>query len=309
MSEILIMGHKNPDTDSICSSIVKEIFDKKNGKDNVKAVRLGNVNKETEYVLNYLKIDAPELVEKIEDGQEVILVDHNEFGQSVANIENAKIKEVVDHHRVANFQTLEPLFYTAKPYGCTSTILFGEFKSEGYEIDNKTAILMLSAIISDTLLLKSPTCTEKDKEAYSELEKIAGIDAEKYGLEMLKAGTDLSTYSAKEVINLDAKEFEEKGKKFIVSQVNTADIADVFQRKEEISFAMEKEIVEKGLNFFMFVITDIINTNSKIIVLGQDKEIAEKAFGNKLDSDDAMILEGVVSRKKQIAPPLLANIG
>lgn len=309
MSEILIMGHKNPDTDSICSSIVKEIFDKKNGKDNLKAVRLGNVNKETEYVLNYLKIDAPELVERIEDGQEVILVDHNEFGQSVANIENAKIKEVVDHHRVANFQTLEPLFYTAKPYGCTSTILFGEFKSEGYEIDNKTAILMLSAIISDTLLLKSPTCTEKDKEAYSELEKIAGIDAEKYGLEMLKAGTDLSTYSAKEVINLDAKEFEEKGKKFVVSQVNTADIADVFQRKEEISFAMEKEIVEKGLNFFMFVITDIINTNSKIIVLGQDKEIAEKAFGNKLDSDDAMILEGVVSRKKQIAPPLLANIG
>ena len=309
MSEILIMGHKNPDTDSICSSIVKEIFDKKSGKDNVKAVRLGNANKETEYVLNYLKIDAPELVEKIEDGQEVILVDHNEFGQSVANIENAKIKEVVDHHRVANFQTLEPLFYTAKPYGCTSTILFGEFKSEGYEIDNKTAILMLSAIISDTLLLKSPTCTEKDKEAYSELEKIAGIDAEKYGLEMLKAGTDLSTYSAKEVINLDAKEFEEKGKKFIVSQVNTADIADVFQRKEEISFAMEKEIVEKGLNFFMFVITDIINTNSKIIVLGQDKEIAEKAFGNKLDSDDAMIFEGVVSRKKQIAPPLLANIG
>ena len=130
MSEILIMGHKNPDTDSICSSIVKEIFDKKNGKDNLKAVRLGNVNKETEYVLNYLKIDAPELVERIEDGQEVILVDHNEFGQSVANIENAKIKEVVDHHRVANFQTLEPLFYTAKPYGCTSTILFGEFKSE-----------------------------------------------------------------------------------------------------------------------------------------------------------------------------------
>ena len=309
MSEILIMGHKNPDTDSICSSIVKEIFDKKSGKDNVKAVRLGNANKETEYVLNYLKIDAPELVEKIEDGQEVILVDHNEFGQSVANIENAKIKEVVDHHRIANFQTLEPLFYTAIPYGCTSTILFGEFKSKGYEIENKTAILMISAIISDTLLLKSPTCTEKDKQAYLELEKIAGIDAEKYGLEMLKAGTDLSTYSAKEVINLDAKEFDEKGKKFVVSQVNTADIADVFLRKEEISFAMEKEIVEKGLNFFIFVITDIINTNSKIIVLGQDKEIAEKAFEKKLDSDDAMILEGVVSRKKQIAPPLLANIG
>ena len=167
---------------------------------------------------------------------------------------------------------------------------------------------MLSAIASDTLLLKSPTCTAKDIEVFNELETIAGIDAKEYALNMLKAGTDISTYSAEEIINLDAKEFDEKGKKFIVAQVNTADINDVFSRKDELTFAMEKEIADKGLDLFLFVITDIVNTNSKVIALGNDKLIVEKAFDKKLDEDDSMVLEGVVSRKKQIAPPLLENI-
>ena len=167
---------------------------------------------------------------------------------------------------------------------------------------------MISAIISDTLLLKSPTCTEHDVEAFNELEKIVGFDAREYGMNMLKAGTDLSTYSATEVVNLDAKEFTEKGKKFVVAQVNTADIDDVFSRKEELAFAMEKEINDKGLELFLFVITDIVNTNSKIIAMGNLKGLVEKAFNQKLDADDSMFLEGVMSRKKQIAPPLLANL-
>ena len=127
-------------------------------------------------------------------------------------------------------------------------------------------------------------------------------------MNMLKAGTDLSTYSATEVVNLDAKEFTEKGKKFVVAQVNTADIDDVFSRKEELAFAMEKEINDKGLELFLFVITDIVNTNSKIIAMGNLKGLVEKAFNQKLDADDSMFLEGVMSRKKQIAPPLLANL-
>ena len=125
---------------------------------------------------------------------------------------------------------------------------------------------------------------------------------------MLKAGTDISSYSCEKVINLDAKLFEENGMKIEIAQVNTADIDDVFSRKEDLSFAIEKEIAEKGLNLFVFTITDIINTNSKIIALGKDKDIVEKAFGKKLDSDDSMLLEGVVSRKKQLAPPILSVI-
>lgn len=277
MEKVLVLGHKNPDTDSICSSIVMEKLAKHFGLD-AEAVRLGNVSKESEYVLNYLGIEAQREISSVEDGQKIILVDHNEAAQSVENREKAEVLAVVDHHRISDFQTVTPLYYIAKPYGCTSTVLFEMFKQEGIEIDKTTAILMLSAIISDTLLLKSPTCTEKDINAFNELEKIAGIDAKEYGLAMLKAGTDISALSAKEIIELDAKEFNEKGKKFVVAQVNTADINDVFSRKEDISFAMEKEISDKNLDLFMFVITDIINTNSKIIALGKEKELVEKAL-------------------------------
>ena len=307
MEEILIFGHKNPDTDSICSSIALGKLLKKLGK-NVKVVRLGNLNKETKYALNYLKIQEPEFIEKVDDNQKVILVDHNEAAQSVNNRENAEIIGVVDHHRIADISTTKPLYYLAKPYGCTATILFELFKQENVEIDKETAILLLSAITSDTLLLKSPTCTKKDVETFNELEKIAKINAKEYGLNMLKAGTDISDLSAKEIINLDSKEFNEKGKKFEIDQVNTADINDVFSRKNEINAEIEKEIANKNLDLFMFVITDIINTNSKVIVLGKEKGLIEKAFNKKLDNENSMMLEGVVSRKKQIVPPILSNL-
>ena len=308
MEEILVFGHKNPDTDSICSSIVKAYIETKRTGERYKAVRLGNVSKETKYALDYIGVQEPELITNIEEGQKVILVDHNEASQTVDGIEKAKIQEVVDHHRIANFETKDPLYYTARPYGCTSTVLFEEFKNAGLEIEKREALLMLSAIISDTLLLKSPTCTEKDINAFNELEKIAGIDAKEYGLEMLKAGTDLSTFSAEELINMDAKNVREKGKNFTIAQVNTVDINEVFTRKKEITFAIEKVISEDKLDLFVFVITDIINSNSKILALGNDKEVTEKAFNNKLDSDDSMILEGVVSRKKQILPQILEKL-
>ena len=306
-NNVLVTGHKNPDTDSICSSIVMANLAKHYGVDG-KAVRLGNLNKETEFVFKHLNMEPQELIEKVEEGQKLILVDHNEKGQSIEGRENAKVLAVVDHHRIADFETNEPLYYLAKPYGCTATILFEEYKNAGLEIDKTMGTLMLSAIVSDTLLLKSPTCTEKDVKAVEELENITGLKASEYGLEMLKAGTDLSTYSSQEVINLDAKEFEKNGKKVIIAQVNTADINDVFSRREEIEFAMEKEIAEKKIDLFIFVITDIINTNSKIIALGAEKELTEKAFNKKLDELDSMMLEGVVSRKKQIAPQILEVI-
>lgn len=265
--EVLIFGHKNPDTDSICSSLVKEILDKKMGYENRKAVRLGNVNKESKYVLDYLGIEPQELIEKVEEGQEVILVDHNEFGQSAEGIEKAKILSVTDHHRISNFETAEPLYYNAKPYGCTSTLLFEEFKQNGLKIDKKEAILMASAIISDTLLLKSPTTTEYDKKALEELAKIAEIDLNEYGLEMLKAGTDLDDFTGKELVNLDAKNLEKNGAKFVIAQVNTVSIPDVLKRKEELESAINEEISEKGLDFLLFAITDILNSNSEIIAL------------------------------------------
>ena len=305
--EILIFGHKNPDTDSICSAMVKERLNIKNGHNNSKAKRLGAINKETKYVLDYLKLEAPELIESVEEGQKVILVDHNEFSQSVNGIENAKIIGVVDHHRIANFETSEPLYYTARPYGCTCTILYKDFVEKGLEISKEDAILMASAIISDTLLLKSPTTTKHDVKALEELEKIAGIDIKEYGLEMLKAGTDLNEFSEDELINLDAKTIEKNGEKIIIAQVNTISIDDVLKRQEKLEEAINKTIEEKGLSLFVFTITDILNSNSKLIVLGKKASVTEKAFEKKLENN-TMFLEGVVSRKKQILPNIDKNI-
>lgn len=298
-NKILIFGHKNPDTDTICSALVKQILNEKDGKNNTKAVRLGNVNKETQYVLNYLGIEAPELIEKVEEGQEVILVDHNEFGQSAEGIENAKILGVIDHHRISNFETKEPLYYTARPYGCTATILYKDFVQKGIQIERKEAVLMLSAIVSDTLLFKSPTCTKHDVEAANELAKIANINVEEYGLEMLKAGTDLDDFSEEELVNLDAKSLEAKGVKYVIAQVNTVSIEDVLKRQEKLEEAMKNEISKKGLDLFVLAITDILNSNSEIIALGNRVDIVEKSC--KLENNTAF-LEGVVSRKKQLLP-------
>lgn len=305
MEKMLVFGHKSPDTDTICSAIVMSDFQKKLGKE-AKAVRLGELNKETKFALNYFGFEAPELISSVEEGQEVILVDHNEFSQSVDGIDKAKIKMVVDHHRICDFNTAEPLYYRAEPVGCTNTILLKMYKEYGFEIDKKLAGLMLSAIISDTLLLKSPTKTAEDEKAVKELSKIAEVDYNTYGLEMLKAGTDLSDYTAEELIALDCKKCDLKDKKAKVAQVNTADITEMMKRKADFEAAIKKDIEENNLDIFVFVITDILESNSQAIVLGESSEIFEKGFAKKLE-DNTAFLPGVVSRKKQILPVLQEN--
>lgn len=255
------------------------------------------------YVLHYLGIEAPRMISEVSEGQPVVLVDHNEFAQSVTGIEKAKIETVVDHHRIANFETAEPLYYRAEPVGCTATILYKKFKEEQMTIERKEAVLMLSAIISDTLLLKSPTCTKEDITACEELAKIAGIDINTYGLDMLKAGTDLSDFTSEELINIDSKEFASGDYKIQIAQVNTACIEDVLQNKEAIQKAMTDFMGEHGSNLSILLITDILNSNSQAIVLG-DIPAFEKAFSKTVENNMAF-LEGVVSRKKQVAPVIL----
>ena len=305
MEKILVFGHKNPDTDSICSSIAMANLQTKLLGEEVVPCRLGEINEETKYALNYFNVEAPKLIEKVEEGQKVILVDHNEFTQSVDGIENAKILAVVDHHRINNFQTSEPLFYYAQPVGCTSTVLFELFNTNNIKIEQNIAGLMLSAIISDTLLLKSPTTTDKDKKAVEELAKIANIDLSKYGLDMLKAGTNLDKYTEQELINLDAKSMEKDNFKYIIAQVNTVSIPDVLKRKEKIEEEIKKVIKEKGLCLFVFVITDIVNSNSTAIVLGERTDVISKTYEIK---DNLAEMPGVVSRKKQVLPLVEKNI-
>ena len=255
-NNVLIFGHKSPDTDTIMSSMIMENLEKKLGNVNAKAVRLGEVNKETKFILDYLGMDAPELVSEIPDNQEVILVDHNDPVQSVDNIGNAKVLKVVDHHCV-NFSVSNPLYYRAEPVGCTATVLYKLYKENDIEIDKKIATLMLSAIASDTLVLKSPTTTEYDKKVVKKLEEITGLDINVYGVDMLKAGTDISDFTPEQVINIDSKLFEKDNKKFRIAQVNTADLDSIFKNQVYFEQAINNNIEKENLDFYVFAATDI----------------------------------------------------
>ncbi|WP_166237725.1 manganese-dependent inorganic pyrophosphatase [Paenibacillus turpanensis] len=303
MEKVLIFGHKNPDTDSICSAIAYAELKKSLGQ-SVEAVRLGSVNGETQYALDYFKVEAPRQVETVaNEAKDVILVDHNERQQSASDIEKVRVVEVIDHHRIANFETSGPLYYRAEPVGCTATILKKLYKENGVEIRKEVAGLMLSAIISDSLLFKSPTCTQEDVAAARELAEIAGVNAEAYGLEMLKAGADLSDKTVPQLISLDSKEFQMGSAKVEIAQVNAVDTNDVLSRQAEIEAALNGIIEEKGLDLFLFVVTDILNNDSIGLALGRSANAVEKAYNVTLENNKA-VLKGVVSRKSQIVPVL-----
>jgi manganese-dependent inorganic pyrophosphatase len=303
MEKVLVFGHKNPDTDTICSAIAYANLKSELGV-NAEPIRLGEINGETQYALDHFQVNVPRLVEKVAaESTQVILVDHNERQQSADDIDEVRILEVIDHHRIANFQTSDPLYYRAEPVGCTATILNKLYKENGVEIKKEIAGLMLSAIISDSLLFKSPTCTEQDIAAAHELAKIADVDAEKYGLNMLKAGADLSDKTIDQLTSLDAKEFEMGNYKVVVAQVNAVDTNDVLSRQKEIEESLSKQISDRQLDLFLFVVTDILTNDSVGLALGKMTHAVETAFNSKLDNN-TVLLKGVVSRKKQIVPVL-----
>ncbi|MCK8606510.1 manganese-dependent inorganic pyrophosphatase [Apilactobacillus ozensis] len=303
MSKELIFGHQSPDTDAIVAPKALAYLQSKLGKD-VEAVALGELNEETKFVLDYFKEDEPRVIETASDEVDaVMLCDHNEPQQSVSDIDKLTVTDVVDHHRIANFNTEKPLFYRAEPVGCTSTILFEMFNENEIEIPAKLAGLMLSAIISDTLLLKSPTTTDKDISAVNALAKIADINYEEYGIKMLKAGTNVDARSDKDLIDGDAKSFTMGGKSVRIDQINTVDLNDVLKRKDNLVSAMKDEASAEGYDLFLVIATNVLDSNSKAIVVGEPKDSVEKAFNQQI-SDDTIDLPGVVSRKKQVVPPL-----
>jgi len=305
MNKTIVFGHKNPDTDTICSAIVYADLKSQLGEE-AEAVRLGVVNKETEFVLEAAEIAAPKLIEQAEAGQDVILVDHNEFQQSVDNIREVHIKEVIDHHRIANFETSDPVYFRAEPVGCTATIILKIFKENNITVSKTNALLMLSAIVSDTLLFKSPTCTEEDVQAAKELGKIAEVDVDQYGLDMLKAGTNLSDKTIIELLEMDTKEFTMGDSKVEIAQVNAVDIDSVYERQAEFETEIGKIIEAKGLDLFLLVVTDILNSNSEVLAIGKRSQNVEDAFKVQLAANRAL-LKGVVSRKKQIVTNLEAT--
>ncbi|WP_323708403.1 manganese-dependent inorganic pyrophosphatase [Mammaliicoccus sciuri] len=307
MVNTFIFGHKNPDTDTIASALVMEDLQKEFGND-VQAARLGDVSDETQFALDYFKVQAPALLETPLKDKNVILVDHNEFQQSADDITDATITMVVDHHRISNFETAAPLYYRAEPVGCTTTILKKMYEENGIEIKPEIAGLMISAIISDTLLFKSPTCTEQDKQACEALAKIANVDLNEYGLEMLKAGASVKGKSPEFLLNMDAKSFNMGDKVVRIAQVNTVDVNEVLEIQEDVENEINAIIAKEQYDLFVFVITDILNSDSTAIALGKEQQVVTKAFNTELNGNVA-VLPGVVSRKKQVVPPIDELLG
>lgn len=299
MSNVLIFGHLNPDTDAITSAISFAYLQKQLGVE-AEAVALGNVSEETAFALNYFNVAAPRVVETVaNETNQVMLVDHNEFQQSVSDIRDVEVLAVVDHHRIANFETANPLYYRAEPVGCTNTIILKMYKEQQIAIPKEIAGLMASAIISDSLLFKSPTCTQEDIAAAKELATIAEIDLETYGLDLLKAGTNLADKSAADLLNMDAKSFPMGDKNVRIAQVNTVDINDVFVKQADLEAAMKKE----DFDLFILLVTNILDSDSVILAVGEPISAVEKAFDVTLENNKAL-LKGVVSRKKQVVPQL-----
>lgn len=298
---LLVFGHKNPDTDSICSSVSLAYLKNELGED-ATAYALGEIRKEAQFALDYFNVKAPEVLNTDSlAGKNVVLVDHNEYAQSADDIKNANIVEIIDHHKIGGICTNVPISFRVMPVGCTCTIVYKMFVENNVKVPKHIAGLLLSAILSDTLLFKSPTTTELDKLACDELSKIADVDMESYAMEMFKVGTSLDEFSIEEIVNMDFKEFDMEGKRVGIGQVFTLDIDSILAKKDEfLSY-----INSTDYDMLVLAITDIIKEGSYLIFKAEDKVISE-SFG--VDASQGVFAKGVVSRKKQLVPNLTEAI-
>lgn len=313
MSKVYVTGHKSPDTDSIAAAISYSYLKRQLGMDAV-AARAGEPNKETKFALDYFKVEAPVLLTNVarkdesEEKTKLILVDHNESKQCVDGIKDAEVLELIDHHRLGDFETESPIFILIRPVGCVNTVIYGLYKQNGIKPSKEVAGMMLSAIISDTVLFRSPTCTEEDKAAVKELAEIAGVDYEKYGMDMLKAGADISDYPAEKLAHNDTKEFEAGGKTFSCGQISVMDVEPINAKKADIMKALEATKAEKNYEASYLMVTNILTEDTYLWFTKGAEEAAEKAFGKKAENG-MVYLPKVMSRKKQVAPFLLKVYG
>ncbi|MDM7935085.1 MAG: manganese-dependent inorganic pyrophosphatase [Methanothrix sp.] len=302
--KIYVVGHKSPDTDSVTSAITYANLKNALGmKEAVPAVA-GDPNNETRFLLDYFKIPYPEKITDARD-KKVILVDHNEMAQAVDNLNMENIVEVVDHHKIGGLATGKPIFFLNEPVGATGGIIANLYEQNGVPISKEMAGLMMAAILSDTVLFKSPTCTPRDKAAVEKLSRIAGVDPMKFGMDLLKAKSDISSKSARDILMGDFKKFDFSGTKAGVGQIEVMDLSDLAPKRASILEEMKKMREAEKLDMVVLMLTDVIKEASDLLFVGtpQAAEGFEKAFGGKL-SNNSIYKEKVLSRKKQVIPPL-----
>jgi manganese-dependent inorganic pyrophosphatase len=307
MSKVIIIGHKNPDTDSIVAALgAAEYLKKVLGLD-AEAYRAGEINNETKFVLVNIGAEVPPLFEAGSGEKSIALVDHNEASQTAEGLDYSKVEYIFDHHKIS-LQTERPIFLRTEPIGSTSSLITKMFLEKQAEISEKIAKLLLAGILSDTLNLAGPTTTSEDKAIAEKLNEIAKIDVASFADEMFAAKSSLEGISIENIITLDYKNFELGGKRVGVGTWETTNPATVNEEKLEIVEALKTKKQTEKLDYIFFMVADIIKQNSYLYVVGEEeKKLAEKVFGGKTE-DGIMFLEGVVSRKKQIIPPLTAEL-
>ena len=295
-----VVGHKNPDTDSIASAIAVADLMTKRGIEAVAAAQ-GKTTPETDFVLGKFGVKAPEIITDAE-GKKIILVDHSDLAQSLENLGKGEILGVVDHHKLGDVTTPNPLEMWVWPVGCTCTVIASMYDFYGVEISKPMAGIMLCAILSDTVMYKSPTCTPEDKKACEKLAKIAGVsDMMALGMEMFKVKSAVDGTPIRDLVFRDYKDFSMSGTGVGIGQLEVVDLAILDKYKAELQADIAKVKSEKGLHSVFLLLTDIMKEGTEMLIVSDDVSVVEKAFGVK-PTGTSVWLPGVMSRKKDVVP-------
>jgi manganese-dependent inorganic pyrophosphatase len=299
----LVFGHKSPDTDSTGSPIIWAWWLNTIMGIDAKPVLLGEPNTEALFMLDHWKLDKPEIITDVADGQRVVIVDTNNPAELPANINNADIIAIIDHHAlIGGLKTKGPIHIVIEPLACTATIMWKIIGKDMAQMPENIKGAMLTCILSDTLEFRSPTTTQEDKAIAWSLAESLGIDIPTYAAQMFAAKSDVSSFSEAELLRMDSKEYEVGGKQFRVSVLETTSPASVLSRKDALMAAMPAVATEDGADQVLLFVVDILNEEATMLIPNAlSKTVAEKSFGATV-TGDTVVLPGIMSRKKQIIP-------
>ncbi|HKK33505.1 MAG TPA: manganese-dependent inorganic pyrophosphatase [Desulfomicrobiaceae bacterium] len=297
---VFVFGHKNPDSDTVCSAIALADLKSKLGVE-CTPVAQGEINPETAFILDKFGVDVPE-VKTAFAGEKVFLVDTSDLAQLPDDIAQAEVLGVVDHHKLGDLTTSNPLECWIWPVGCSATVIKSMYDFFGIEIPKSIAGIMLCAILSDTVIFKSATCTDKDKEAADALAKIVGeADLQTLGMEMFKVKSAVEGTPARELVLRDYKDFDMSGNKVGIGQLEVVDLSILDACKADLAADIAKLKAEKGNHSVFLLLTDIMKEGSEMLIVSDDESVVEKAFGAKPEAGKVW-LDGIMSRKKQVVP-------
>ncbi|MDG1067388.1 MAG: manganese-dependent inorganic pyrophosphatase [Sulfitobacter sp.] len=301
----LVFGHKSPDTDSTGSPIIWAWYLSTVHGVDAKPALLGEPNTEALFMLDHWKLDKPEIISDVADDQPVVIVDTNNPAELPANINNADIKAIIDHHKlVGGLETKGPIHIVMEPLACTATIMWKIIGKDMAQMPDNIKGAMLTCILSDTLEFRSPTTTQEDKAIAWSLAESLGVGIATYAAQMFAAKSDVSSFSEAELLRMDSKEYEVGGKQFRVSVLETTSPATVLDRKDALMAAMPAVASEDGADQVLLFVVDILNEEATMLIPNElSKSVAEKSFGATV-TGDTVVLPGIMSRKKQIIPNL-----